>query len=490
MKFNLIKKNKNEVEIKFESTKEEYDEASQLAYERNKYKYEFDGFRKGNVPKRVIEKNLGDMVFFEDAFTHIADTAYMLAMKENKDLHPYAEPGLEYESFVEGVVKGKISLKVLPLPTLGKYKGLEVKVKQQKLNKDMVEAELKHAQMHHTHFHPAPNKVSEMGDQVVIDFVGSMDGKEFEGGKAKDYELELGSHSFIDTFEDQLVGHKEGDHVTVNVTFPKDYGAKALAGKKAVFECDIKSVNTRHVPEIDDELAKHVAGVNSLEEWKKEIEAQLKVEIAQANSNAYEEAIINEIIKTSKIELPDEYVNSQLDILMRDLAQRLAYQGMRIEDYANYLGTTVDKLREDRRPDAVHIAQSKQVFEAVIAAEKIEVSDKEIDAELESFAKAAKKSLKEYKNTMDEKRFDYLYSDILMKKLIKFLKDNNKLIPVEDDEVPTKKKSTTIAAAKPADKPASKPAATKTATKTTKAKTEKPAEKTEKPKTKSTKTTK
>ena len=478
MKFDLIKKNKNEVEIKFESTKEEYEEASRLAYEHNKYKYEFDGFRKGNVPKRVIEKNLGDMVFFEDAFTHLADTAYSIALNQNKDIHPYAEPGLEYESFVEGVVKGKISLKVLPLPTLGKYKGLEVKVKQQKLSKEMVEAELKHAQSHHTHSHPAPNKVAENGDIVVIDFVGSMDGVEFEGGKAKDYELELGSHSFIDTFEDQLVGHKEGDHVTVNVTFPSDYGAKALAGKKAVFECDVKSVNTKHIPEIDDELAKHVAGVNSLAEWKKEIEAQLKHEIEAANSNAYEEAIINEIIKTSKIELPDEYVNAQLDIIMRDLAQRLAYQGMRLEDYANYLGTTVDKLREERKPDAIHIAQSKQVFEAVIAAEKITVSEKEIDAELESFAKAAKKSLKEYKNTMDEKRYDYLYSDILMRKLIKFLKDNNKLIPVDEDDAPAKKAP---AKTKAEEKPAkAEPKEVKSTTKKTTKTEAKPSKKTTK----------
>ncbi len=281
----------------------------------------------------------------------------------------------------------------------------------------------------------------------------------------------LGSHSFIDTFEDQLVGHKEGDHVTVNVTFPSDYGAKALAGKKAVFECDVKSVNTKHIPEIDDELAKHVAGVNTLEEWKKEIEAQLKHEIEAANSNAYEEAIVNEIIKTSKIELPDEYVDAQLDIIMRDLAQRLAYQGMRLEDYANYLGTTVDKLREERKPDAVHIAQSKQIFEAVIAAEKITVSEKEIDAELESFAKAAKKSLKEYKNTMDEKRYDYLYSDILMRKLIKFLKDNNKLIPMDEDDAPAKK-APTKAKAKAEEKTAkekAEPKATKTpAKKTTK----------------------
>ncbi len=482
MKYNLIQKNKHEVDIKFEATKEEYEAASQLAYERNKYKYEFDGFRKGNVPKRVIEKNLGDMVFFEDAFTNLADQAYSQAMTEHKDLHPYTEPGLEYESFVEGVVKGKITLKVLPLPTLGKYKGLEVKAKQQELTPSMVEDELKHAQMHHTHTHPAPNKVAEMGDEVVIDFVGSMDGKEFEGGKAKDYALELGSHSFIDTFEDQLVGHKEGEHVSVNVTFPADYGAKALAGKKAVFECDVKSVNTKHIPEIDDELAKHVAGVNTLAEWKKEIEAQLKVVIAEENKNAYEEAIINEIIKNSKIELPDEYVNTQLDILMNDLAHRLAYQGMRLEDYANYIGTTVDKLREERRPDAVHIAQSKQVFEAVIAAEKIEVSEKEIDAELASFAKAAKKPLKEYKNTMPERMYDETYSRLMMAKLTKFLRENNKLIPMDGDSAP-KKTATKPAAKKETkaeDKKPAKPAAKKETT-TTKVKT---------PEKKATKTTK
>ncbi len=440
MKFDLIKKTKNLVEIKFESSKEEYENASNSAYEQNKYKYEFEGFRKGKVPKKVIERNMGDMVFFEDAFTILADTAYVEAMQANPDLHTYAEPGLSYDSFADGVVKGTITLKVLTPPTLGKYKGLEVKVTQQKVTPEMVEAELKHAQAHHTHSHPAPNKKAELGDIVVIDFVGSMDGKEFEGGKASDYSLELGSHSFIDTFEDQLVGHKEGDHVSVHVTFPTDYGAKPLAGKKALFECDIKSVNTKHIPEIDDELAQQVAGVKTLAEWKKEIEAQLEHEVAHANSNAFEEAIINEIIKTSKIELPDEYVNTQLDIIMHDLSQRLAYQGMRLEDYASYLGTTVDKLREERRPDAVHIAQTKQVFEAVIAAEKLSVSEKEIDAELADFAKAAKKTVKDYKNTMDSKRYDYIHSDLLMRKLIKFLKDNNTLIPVGTEEKTTTKK--------------------------------------------------
>ena len=490
MKFDLIKKTKNLVEIKFESTKEEYENASDTAYEKNKYKYEFEGFRKGKVPKKVIERNMGDMVFFEDAFTILADTVYLDAMQANPDLHTYAEPSLSYNSFADGIVKGTITLKVLTPPTLGKYKGLELKVKQQTVTDDMIEAEIAHAQTHHTHSHPAPNKVAELGDIVVIDFVGSMDGKEFDGGKANDYSLELGSHSFIDTFEDQLVGHKEGDHVSVHVTFPTDYGAKPLAGKKALFECDIKSVNTKHIPEINDELAQHVAGVKTLDEWRKEIKAQLEHEVAHANSNAYEEAIINEIIKTSKIELPDEYVDTQLDLIMRDLSQRLAYQGMRIDDYANYLGTTVEKLREERRPDAIHIAQTKQVFEAVITAEKLSVSEKEIDAELADFAKAAKKTVKEYKDTMDSKRYDYIHSDILMRKLIKFLKDNNTLIPVSEDEKNPPKKP---AAKKAETKSTEKKAEPKTTSK--KAETKSVAKKAESipkatPKKASTKTTK
>ena len=471
MEFTIKKLDKYATEIEFTSTAKEYDDAVNTAYERNKHKYDIQGFRKGKAPRRVIESTYGDGVFFEDAFTELAEMAFDQFKDEHDDAQFFGEPSLNLVSFADNIVKGKIIVKIMPEIKLGKYKGLDLEVSVDEFNEAMVEEELKHAQLHHTHSHPAEGKVSALGDIVVIDFVGSTDGVEFEGGKATDYELELGSHSFIDTFEDQLVGHKSGDHVTVTVNFPKEYGAQALAGKKAVFECDIKSVNTKHIPEIDDELAKHVAGVNTLAEWKKEIEAQLRHEIEAKNKAKMEDAIIEKIVETSEVDLPDEYIENQLDMVMRDLAQRLAYQGMRIEDYANYIGTTMDALREERRPDAIRIAKTRQVLDAIVRKEDFAVSDAEIDDKLAEIAKMSNKSLQEYKKTVDKKRIDYIYSDILMSKLLGFLTANNKItITTAKEEVkkPVAKKATAAKTATKAEtkKPAAKkPATTKTAAK-------------------------
>lgn len=482
MKYTINNINSTNLEIEFVADKKEFEAATDRAYERTKGKYDIQGFRKGKVPKRVIERTYGDGVFFDDAFADLADEAYVKCMNEHKDIHPFGEPSLELVSFVNGKLTAKIVLKVIPEPKLGAYKGIEAKAILNEFNPQMVEDELKHAQIHHTHSHPAEGKVSENGDIVIIDFVGSTDGVEFEGGKAEDYALELGSHSFIDTFEDQLVGHKAGDHVTVKVTFPENYGAPALAGKEAVFECDIKSVNTKHIPEIDDELAKHVAGVDTLEEWKKEVEAQIRHEIDHKNQNIKEDAIIAQIIDNSEIELPAEYVEQQLDMVMRDLTQRLAYQGMRIEDYATYMGTTVEKLREERRDDAKRIAETKQVLEAIVRAEKIDVTDAEIDAKIEEIAKMSGKTLDEYKKTIDSRRIDYMYSDILMGKLMSFLTANNTVIAQVDGEGAPKKAPAKKTATKKAEtaEPAKKTTATKKTASTKTAKTAK-AETEEKP---------
>ncbi len=442
MKYTINNIDNSNLEIVFTTTKDEYENASNRAYERNKSKYDIQGFRKGKVPKRVIERTYGDSVFFEDAFADLADTAYAQALTEHREIHPYKDPNLELVSFVDGILNAKIVLKVIPEPVLGQYKGLEVKAIINEFKPEMVDAELAHAQTHSTHSHPVENKVSALGDIVVIDFVGSTDGVEFEGGKATDYSLELGSHTFVDTFEEQLVGHKAGDHVTVKITFPATYPAPAIAGKEAVFECDIKSVNEKHIPEINDQLAKEVADFDTLDEWKKDIEAQLRHEIEHKNQTIKEDAIIAQIIDNSKIDLPKEYVDEQLDMVMRDLTQRLAYQGMRIEDYATYTGTTVEKLRDAHRDDAERIAKTKQVLEAIVRAEKLDVTDAELDAKIEEFAKIANKTVAEYKRTMDQRRLDYLYSDLLMAKLMDFLlKENTVIAQVDGEGVPKAKKA-------------------------------------------------
>jgi len=474
MKFETKNVDKFTLELKFTSTPQEYQDAENKAYESKKGKYDVQGFRKGKAPKKVIQQAYGDGVFFQDAFTELADEAYNQFLNENENVRTFGEPDLGLETFADGVIVGKITLKVLPEVKLGAYKGLKVSAILNEFTPDMVDAELRHAQAHHTHSHPAEGKVAETGDIVVIDFVGSIDGVEFDGGKAENYELELGSHTFIDNFEEQLAGHKAGEHVTVVVNFPKDYGAKTLAGKEAKFECDIKSVNTKHIPEIDDELAKHVANIDTLEEWKKEIESQVRHELEHKNQSAKEDAILAQIVDNSEIELPKEVIDEQLDVVMRDLSQRLAYQGMRIEDYANYIGTTVDALREERRDDAERIAKTKQVLEAIVRAEKLSVSEEEIEAKIAEIAKMSNMTTKDYKKSMDNHRLNYLYSDILMGKLMNVLLENNEVVPSVDGEISKKspsKKSATKTSSTKADekktaekKPATKKASAKKTT--------------------------
>ena len=238
--YKINKPSKTIVEIKFSADKEEWDKAVQVAYEKTKGEYNIQGFRRGQAPRRLIEKTYGEGVFFEDAFGHIAEEAYVAALTEDKSINPVGEPDVKLEKFVEGKLEGVIVLNVIPEPVLGAYKGLSLEATLMEYNEDMLNHELQHAREHMAVAVPVTDRETQLGDTITLDFLGTLDGVPFDGGKAEDYELKLGSHSFIDNFEDQLVGHKIGDHVEVNVTFPADYGAKDLAGKKAVFNCDIK----------------------------------------------------------------------------------------------------------------------------------------------------------------------------------------------------------------------------------------------------------
>lgn len=462
MKFEAKLLDKFTLEMQFTATKEEFNKAEDKIYEEEKSKYEVQGFRSGKAPKKMIKQNYGEGVFFNETFVELAMNVSDKYFEENPEIRTYGDPKLDVVSFEDGVLTGKLTFKVMPEVKLGAYKGLSVSAILNEFTPEMVEEELKHAQLHHTHSHIAEGKIAENGDIAVIDFVGSIDGVEFEGGKAEGYELELGSHSFIDTFEDQLVGHKAGEHVTVKVKFPENYGAKSLAGKEAVFEVDIKSINTKHIPEINDELAKHVANVDTVEEWKKQVESQIRFELDRKNMGAKEDAILAKVVDNSEIELPKEVIDEQLDTVMKDLSQRLMYQGLRLEDYATYVGTTMEALREERRADAERIAKTKQVLEAIVRAEKIVVTEEEVEAKIEETAKFANMTTKEYKKGLDNRHINYIYSDILMGKLMKVLLDNNEVVPSKDEEVEkTSAKKTT----KTVEKKTEAKKTTKTATK-------------------------
>lgn len=425
--YTINKPNKTTVEIKISTTPQEWQEAVSKVYERTKGKYAVQGFRKGHVPQKVVEKTYGEGVFFEDAFADLAEEAYHKVLSEDEAIHPFGEPSLKLDKFVEGKLEGTLTLTVIPPVKLGKYKGLEVNAHLMEFDDKMVEDELEHARQENVKLE-AKDGASEMGDVVTIDFKGSVDGVAFDGGTATDYDLHLGSKTFIDNFEEQLVGKKAGEKVDVNVTFPKNYNVETLAGKKALFECTVKAVKTRTLPELNDALAKEVADVDTLDAWRKDIKEALVKEIENRNKTICEDAIIDAVVESSEIELPEQVVNKQLDDVMQDLSYRLSYQGLSLEDYAKYQGITMDELRKQRRADAERIAKMRQVLEAIVRAEKFEVTDAEIDAKLEEFAKMANKTLQDYKKTLEPRRIDYVYSDILMSKVMDMLTAKNTVV--------------------------------------------------------------
>ena len=469
MKQTLNYTSKTEAQIKFSANKQEWEDAVNKVYEANKGKYEVQGFRKGHAPRRVIEQNYGSNVFMDDAIAEIANSAYKAVFEKNKEFDPIGEPKLAIDKFDDNGIEGSIIVSVVPEVVLGEYKGLTVEADFVEFDPKMVDEQLAHAQKHHTTTKTVEGKVSELGDTVVIDFVGSCDGVEFDGGKATDHPLELGSKTFIDTFEEQLVGKKAGEHVTVNVTFPKDYGAKALAGKKAVFECDVKAVQVPVVPELDDKFAQNVSDFDTLEEYKKDIEEQIKHSLYHQNENAKEDAILDAILGKSEVIVPEIMLEDQLNHIMQDLNYRLSYQGIQLQDYANYMGTTVEALREDRREDARHICQIKLMLEAIIKKEKMKVTEKEFNSEIEEIAKMQNISTEDAKKGLDSRRIERINSDILMRKLLKFLTENNTVVAkakgAKKAKTETKKaeaKTTDIKST--AKKTSTKSASTKTAT--------------------------
>ncbi len=446
MECKVINKSELTSEIKIKITPEEWDNAVEKIYEREKGKYQIQGWRKGKVPRKVIEQNYGNSVFWEDGISEVANEGFAKALSENQELQPIGNPNLNVDKLDDKGLELTVTTEVIPPVKLGSYKGNEVEVPFLKFEEKMLEEELKHAQAHKSVDKPQEGKVAENGDIVVLDFVGSVDGVEFEGGKAENHKLEIGSKTFVEGFEEQLIGHKAGDKVSVKITFPKDYGAETLAGKDAIFECDVKSVNVRTTPELNDDFAKSMGEYKNLAEYKADVQAQVIHQIDEKNKAMEEEALLNYIVSQSTVTLPPILIEQNLENIMQDLQYRLAYQGINLEDYAKYTNTTVEKLKEDRSKDAQSLTKTKLVLEALVRAENLRVDEKDAEEKLAEISKIQNKTLEEVKKTLDQNRMDHLYSDILMKKLMTFLKANNKVVPKSDKKEEAKTEKTAVRA--------------------------------------------
>ncbi len=426
MKYKVSKKEKNLVVLELTLDANEWKAEVDNAYNKNKGKYAVEGFRKGKVPRKVIETMYGPTVFFEDALTDAFSKNYTIILDKEKDIDPIDAPALSVKSLDEKGVVIEAEIPVMPEVKLGKYTGLGINVQPKEVTDKQVKDELKRVQEEQARLVEVTGDTVKKGNIVNLNFEGFIDGVAFEGGKAENYDLEIGSKSFIDTFEDQLVGMAVEDEKDVNVTFPQNYQVEELKGKPAVFKVKINAIKKKELPELNDAFASDVSEFETLAEYKNHIKEHLQHHAVENAKIETENKIIEAIIKDMKVDIPDVLVENELDNLMKDMEYRLMYQGLRLEDYANYLNTTVEELRKQRKADAVKSVKVRLAMQEILKQEKLDVTQDEVNAKIKELAKNAKKTIKEYKETMNAQSLNYVKNDILMSKLLSFLTENNK----------------------------------------------------------------
>lgn len=387
MSLQVEKLEKNMAKLTIEATAEEFEAAMEKAYHKNKGKMNVQGFRKGKAPRAIIEKMYGPSVFYEDAANFIIPDAYEAAAKES-GLDIVSQPEIDVQQIEKGsafVFTATVALK--PEVTLGDYKGIEVEKANLEVTEDEINAELDKVREQNSRMITVEDRAVEDGDMTVIDFEGFVDGVAFEGGKGTDYPLTIGSHSFIDTFEEQLIGKKLGEEVEVNVTFPEEYQAAELAGKPAMFKVTVKEIKKKELPELDDDFAKDVSEFDTLAEYKEDLKKGILEKKEKAAKTAKEDAIVDKIIENATMEIPDAMLNTQVNQMASEFAQRLQSQGLSVEQYFQFTGMDTNKFLENIKPQAMKRIQSRLVLEAIVKAENIEVTEEEVTKEIEEMAK-------------------------------------------------------------------------------------------------------
>lgn len=424
MKYTLTKNKSGEhiAEIKIDA--KEWDTYLENAYQKTKDKYSVQGFRKGKAPRNVIEKMYGDSVFLQDALDDAFYKTYTQILTENTDVKPVASPDLDIKSYDDKGIVLNMKIPCLPEFEMPQYKGLTFHKHLHPITDEMLSEQLQRELMRASKLIETKSPIAN-DDYATIDFEGFIDGKAFDGGKAEDYQLKIGSHSFIDNFEDQLIGLNVGDEKEVNVTFPKDYHEKKYAGKPALFKVKVKKVRTRQMPELNEDFVKDVSEYNTVEEYKEGIKHDLEEKSAQEAQNNLENTIIDSIVEGAKIDLPKAMLESEKKRLMNGFEHQLAQQGIKIDDYAQYMGKTVNDLLAEQEEYAVRSLKSRIILENIIEKEKIDVSEEQIKAKIEEVAKMQNVTVEEIEKQLNDDVRNRLISNILMDNIIKFLIENN-----------------------------------------------------------------
>ena len=426
MSLQAEKMEKNMAKLTIEVSAEELDKAMQNAYLKARGKISIPGFRKGKAPRKMIEQMYGKGIFLEDAANALIPEHYSKALEEC-DLEIVSQPEIDVTQAEPGkafIFTAEVAVK--PEVTLGEYKGVEVPKSETEVTDEDIDAEIKKEQEKNSRTVTVEDRGAENGDITTIDFEGFVDGVAFEGGKGTDYPLTLGSGSFIPGFEDQLVGAKAGDHVEVNVTFPEEYQAAELAGKAAVFQCDVKKVETKELPELDDDFAQDVSEFDTLAEYREDVKKNLTEKKEKEARAAKENAAVDKAIENAEMEIPDAMINTQVRQMMNDFASRMQSQGLTMEQYFQFTGMTAEKMQEEMKPQALKRIQTRLVLEKIAETENIEVSEDEVNEEIGKMAEMYKMEADKLKELLGDRELEQMKKDMAVQKAVTLVADEAK----------------------------------------------------------------
>lgn len=424
MSLQVEKLEKNMAKLTIEVPAEDLEKALQNAYKKQKNKISLPGFRKGKVPRQMIEKMYGPEIFYDDAANELIPKAYAKAYDES-GLDIVSRPEIDVVQIEKGkpfVFTAEVAIK--PEVTLGEYKGLEVDKVSTRVTQKEIDAKVQEEAEKNAREIVVEDRPVQDGDEVIMDFEGFVDGVAFEGGKGENYPLTIGSGSFIPGFEEQLVGAEAEKEVEVNVTFPEDYHAEELKGKAAVFKCTVHEIKTKEIPEIDDEFASEVSEFDTLEEYKADIKAKIKEQKVAEGKTKQEDQVVEQAVKNASYEIPEAMVDTQVSQMMDEFSQRIRSQGLSMEQYFQFTGMTQEKMLEEMRPQAVKRIETRLVLEAIVKAENIEITDERLDEEIAKMAETYKMEADKLKELMGEAEKKQMKEDMAVQEAITFLTEN------------------------------------------------------------------
>ena len=416
----------NKVKLSFDIDAAKFDEAMGKAYIKVRGQVAIPGFRKGHAPRKMIENMYGEGVFYDEAFELIFDEVYGPAIDENK-LEVVDRPQVDIQQIGTGKnLQFTCEVFVKPDVTLGEYKGVEVKREHTLVTEDEVNAEIEKERNKQAAEVSVDNRAVAEGDTVNLDYSGSVDGVKFAGGTAEAQTLKIGSHTFIPGFEEQMVGMNIGEEKDLEVTFPEEYHAKELAGKKAVFHVKVNGITETQLPALDDDFAKDISEFDTLDEYKADVRAKLEAQAAERDNNAFTNAVIEKVMENATVEIPEAMVERQIDSMVRNFEARLAQQGLKLADFIKYTGQDEKSFRNQYREQAEKSVRANLVLEAVENAENFEATEEEIDAEIVKFAGQIGQDVENLKKNLTEGDREYFKADVIRDKAVKFLCDNAK----------------------------------------------------------------